>query len=140
VTTIFKDLSAALEARLATLSGLPAVAWPNLNYVPTLGTLFIRPTILPAETVGATMGTSTGTDSQSGIYQIDIFAPSGVGRSATTTLADAIADHFSPLTELTYNSQIVTIISVSQGVAYVEDAWYHTPIEIKYLSYTTARP
>jgi len=42
------------------MSGLPAVAWENTVYVPTKGTPFIRPTLLPADTAGATMTTDMG--------------------------------------------------------------------------------
>ena len=35
MTNIFTNIEACLNSRLATLSGLPAVQWPNTNYMPT---------------------------------------------------------------------------------------------------------
>lgn len=135
MTTYFLDIRAALDARLNTLSGLPPVAWPNTRYEPVYNTLWLRPTLLPSGTRAATMTE----DMHTGIYQIDIFAPIGTGPAATDAMADAIADHFKPLTSLTSGSATVRCITVSRRVATTDDAWYHTIIEVSYLSLTPNR-
>lgn len=138
--TVFNDIEAALNARLDSLAGSTDVAWQNDQYKPVLGTSYLRPTVLPAETFGATIGpSSVGSDNNSGIYQIDIFTKAGVGGAASRTLADSIADHFKPGTELTYNSQLTRCISVSQLSPIEGKGWYHRPIEIRYLAITIKR-
>jgi len=127
LSTAISDIFNAFTARLNTMSGLPAVAWENTVYVPTKGTPFIRPTLLPADTAGATMTT----DKYSGIFQIDVYEPAGAGWSAMVALLDAIADHFKPVTELTVNTTTVRCLTVSD--------WYHGIVEIRYLSTTTKR-
>ena len=87
----FTDISAALDARTNSLS-LPT-AWENLEFTPTTGVLFLRPTLMPAYTEQAGLG-ANGLDEHGGIYQIDIIAPSANGKGTATIKADVIADHF----------------------------------------------
>jgi len=138
MSTVFFNLQAALHSRLSTMTSVPPVAWPNYGYTPTAGTLWLRPTVLPADTAAATMGDS-GTDEQTGVYQIDIFAPLDEGDGAARAMADALADRFKPVTELTYNGLTVRCISGSIGGLIREDNWLHLPVKIRYLSYTTKR-
>lgn len=120
------------------MASLPAVAWQNTDYQPVIGTSFLRPTLLPSETVGSSIG-ATGTDNNSGIYQIDVFTEASRGRGASNILEDLIADHFKANTDLTYNGVIVNIVSASILTARNEESWYHVPVEIRYLSFTTKR-
>lgn len=136
--TVFADISAALDARLNAMAGLPPVAWENTGYEPTTGTLFLRPTLLPADTAGATLS-DTGTDEHIGVYQVDVFAPLGEGKAEAVAMADSIAEQFKPVTELTYNSRLVRCVAVSRGVGSRDDSWYQIPVTVSYLSYTTKR-
>lgn len=137
--TVFRDISAALDDHLNSMVGLPDVAWENAAYEPTHGELYLRPTLLPAETYGATMGVS-GTDEHQGIYQVDIFSSLGAGKFQAIGMADTIADRFKPATELTYNSRLIRIIRVSRRAGIdLNDAWYQLPVDIYYLTHTTKR-
>lgn len=135
---MFLDVSAALDSRLNGMTDLPPVAWPNVAYEPTIGTLWLRPTLLPADTVAATLG-STGTDENLGVYQVSVFAPSGTGKGAAVVMADAIAERFKPMTKLTYNGLLVRCVTASIGSAVQNGDWYHVPVYINYLSHTTKR-
>ena len=134
----FLSISAALDARLNAMTSVPPVAWENLAYKPIKGTLYLRPTLLPAGTVGATVG-ATGTDEHVGIYQVDVMGDSGKGKNAAIVMADLIADQFKPVTELTHGGLTVRCVTVSRGRAQTEDDRYMIPVEIKYLSFTTKR-
>lgn len=79
MSTTFRDISAALSGRLNTLTGGTPIAWENSEYTPTMGTMFLRETLLPANTVQGSLGT-IGKDEHGGIYQVDIFAPKGSGK------------------------------------------------------------
>ena len=136
--SVFLDISAALDDRLNNMASLPPVAWPNLKYEPTKGTLYLRPTLLPAETFGETLG-SGGTDNNSGIYQVDVFSPADAGKNAAYVMADNIAEQFKPVTELTYNGRLVRCISVSIGATIADDDRFVLPVSIRYLALTTKR-
>lgn len=136
--TVFVDISAALDGRLNTMSSLPPVAWQNFKYEPVNGTLYLRPTLLPAETTASTLGT-IGTDENSGIYQVDIFAPSDTGKGEAYTMADSVADHFKPVTEIDYSGITVRCVSVSIGSTSQADGWFQVPVFVRYLALTTKR-
>jgi len=137
--SVFRDILYCLDAHLKTLVPLPPVAWENKNYKPVKDTLYLRPTILPAETVQATLG-DNGTDSNSGIYQIDVFTPSGKGIKAAIEMADKIANLFKRGTYITYNGRTVRVKSVGRERSSNDDnGWYIVPVVITYISFTEAR-
>jgi len=137
--SVFTDISIALDTRLGTLSSSPPVAWPNHEYKPVKDTLWIRPSLLPADTTAATIGATTSTDLNIGIYQVDVFAPASDGKSKAMIQADLIADHFKRDTELTYNSRTVVIKNVSQSPARIDGGWFQVPVNIEYYTFTTER-
>jgi len=137
--SVFLDISAALDYQLSIMAGLPPVAWENKTYDPVIGTLYVRPTLLPGETTQATLG-AQGEDQNIGIYQVDVFAPAGTGKNAAIVMADTIANHFKRGSDLVYNGRTVRIRNVSRLVGTNNaDGWYQIPIEILYISFTTAR-
>lgn len=134
MTTIFNDVQAALDTKLATITGT-SVAFPNVPYKPQAGTTYLRASFLPAETVQASMG-ANGKDETNGIYQIDVVVPRGTGRPQ---LIDTVADLFKRGTVLSYNSISVRVRSVSMSPAILDDEWYFVPISVNFQSYTEAR-
>ena len=133
------DISAALDAHLNTMVGLPPVAWENRSYTPVVGTLYVRPTNLQGVTIASSQSASKGQDVTIGVYQIDVFAEAGEGKNDAVTMADTIADQFKMDTELTYNSRLVRVASVSRGTANTADGWYQIPVEIVYNAYSARR-
>jgi hypothetical protein len=134
----FLGISAALDGHLSTMVGLPPVAWENVAYTPVDGTLYIRPTLLAGNTSGATLS-PTGTDQHVGIYQIDVFGDVDVGKNEAVVMADLIADHFKPVTEMTSGSILVRAITVSRRQGIREGSRWKIPVEVQYLSYTIKR-
>jgi len=135
--SVFYDLSYALDNNLNTMAGLPPVAWQNKGYKPVNGTLYLRPTLIPADSNVATIG--AGTDINQGIYQIDIFSPLDEGKNEAMLMSDAIAEQFKRDKELVYNGRTVTIRSTSQRIMPNDDSWAHYMVEVVYYSYTGKR-
>ncbi|HIF54728.1 MAG TPA: hypothetical protein EYF94_02655 [Porticoccaceae bacterium] len=131
--SIFSDIENALSA-YTNLLGMPT-AWQNTLFEPTLGTLYIRPSLLPAKTQPLVMS-DYATDKHSGIYQIDIIAPVDQGRRLAVVKADEIADHFQRGTDLNSGSTTTTVMSVSRGVGIRDGAWFVIPVEINFIAYT----
>jgi len=135
MSTFFNDIQAAFDTKLGQSVSDP-IAYPNIPYEPSAGTVFVRPSFLPAETSQASLGTN-GKDETVGIYQIEVVVPRGSGRPQSV---DAIADAFKRGTVLTYNDVNVRIRSVSIGVALVTDtAWYSVPVSVNFQTFTEAR-
>ena len=135
MSTLFNDLQAALDSRLATLSGGYPIAWPNVVYEPQAGVTYLRVSIIPGDTLQASLG-SIGKDVTECIYQIDVVTQRGTGRTAIT---DSIADHFKRGSVLTYNSTKLRVRSVSIGPAINEDAWQFVPVSVSVQTYSEAR-
>lgn len=135
MSTFFTDIAGALRTRLSTLASSPPVAWQNINYKPNSKVLYLRETILPGETLQASMG-DDGKDIHNGLYQIDVFIPEGQGRS---TWPDDIADHFKRGTVLTQNLVDVRIRSVSIGTGFKDENFYIVPVTVSWQTFTGAR-
>lgn len=137
--SVFLDISAALDDRLNTLDSKAPKAWENRPYKPVNGTMYLRQSLIPGDVEQATLG-ETGTDRQVGIYQIDVFTPSGKGGKQGIKLADKVANHFKRGTDLTYNSRTVRVRSVGRETAVNnDDGWLQIPVVITYVAYTEAR-
>ena len=138
MSTVFADISSALDSQLNTLTGQSPIAWENTAYIPVKDTLYLRPTILPALTIQAGLGTS-GLDEYVGIYQIDIFAPAGKGRGEAEIKADAVADHFKRGTDLSKNGKTVRLGNVSRNSGIKDEDRFIISISINYMAHVTPR-
>jgi hypothetical protein len=135
MSTHFNDIQAALDTKLATLTGTP-VAFPNIPYEPKAGTAYIRANFLPSETQQASMG-DNGKDLTTGLYRLSLFVPKGSGRPSQL---DTLGDLFKRGTTLTYNGVNVRVRAVSIGSPLETDsAWYSIPVTVNFYTYTEAR-
>lgn len=134
-STSFLDISAALDEHLNLMVGVPPVAWPNHKYEPVEDTLYLRPTNLQGETIPV-----TDRDQTTGIYQIDIFSPSGEGKNEAVVMSDTVADRFKQNITFTYGGVTVEVKSVSRAtISNNENGWSHLMIEVEYYSFTVRR-
>jgi hypothetical protein len=129
----FANIQVALDTRLSTLSGLPAVAWPNVATTPAEGTTYLRPTLLPA---ASQLGGLTDNRVHKGIYQIDIFVQLEKGASALLALQDSITTHFEADRDLVVSGTTVFIQAVSPSRGIRDDSWYMGFVEINYICYS----
>lgn len=132
MSTVFSDIQAALETRLSTVPGLPDVAWENVHYKPTKGTPFVRPTNISGD---SPLDTMDGSQQNNGIYQIDLYYPTSNGVGTLLTMLDTIYTSFKSSNELTVNTTVVLIKSVSRTRIDRDEAWATGSIEISYRSY-----
>lgn len=131
---VFKDLQAALETRLSTLSGLPEVAWANTAFKPTEDTAFFRPFIVPAS--GESL-TQNRLQLNTGLFIIDTFVPSEKGTAALNTLVDAVYDHFMAVNTVTSGTTEVELVGINRMLAERDEAWFKGGVEIQYMVYST---
>lgn len=131
----FTDISAALDSRLNAFG--KTTAWQNKNFKPKTGQTYLKPELLPADSVNLTIEGLSAIE-HLGVYQVDIVAPINKGKSEGLTLADGLASHYSNVT-VDYNGVKAVIKSISIGTARRDDSWYITPIFIEYRAITPAR-
>jgi hypothetical protein len=136
--TVFTDISAGLDGHLNTMTNKPPVSWENKKYKPVNDVLYVRPTILPADTDQASLG-SNGQDLNTGIYQVDVLAPAGKGKKTAYEMADLIADRFKRGTDIVENSRTITVVRASRGTGFNDGDRYIVSVSIEYRAFTQAR-
>jgi hypothetical protein len=109
------------------------VQYPNVAYVPQIGTDYIKVDLLPAETRQSDLG-SGFRNRHTGIYQILIFTQTGSGSVSSKTIIDNLRTYFATATAISYNGVDIRI-SKFQINNYMEDAdWFIQPVSIYYRS------
>lgn len=129
------DLRTALESRLATLPGLPAVAWENVEYTEREGVPYLEPRLLPAEDVFSPTS-ATGATVAAGIYQVIISVPTGRGRAEYAELLDALRAHFPRALTLDHGDARVVVHKVWAGAGYRRGAFMRVPVSVRYRAIT----
>lgn len=145
--SVYDDIRSALETRLATTVGIPAIAYENTLYKPTTGTAFIQPRMVFSSRVPATRGLnqSTGKPHQQryrGVFQILLHYPEGVGPGASQDMVNTIIDRFEAATDISFTNSdpktiYVTVDYAEQMGAYNKSPWYVTPVNINWYCYDT---
>jgi hypothetical protein len=138
MSTVFSDISHALDAHLGVMAALPPVAWQNVSYAPVSGVLYLRPTLLPAPTRQAGLG-DAGLDEYQGVYQVDVFAAVGGGREVAEAQADVIGDHFKRGTSLVRGTTSLRLRDVSRTAGTIDGDRFAISISINYLAYLPPR-
>lgn len=136
MASYFNDIRSALENHLYVLANSESlmVAWDGQSYSVSDGE-YLRPTFLPGETVQQSLG-SSGMDSISGVFQIDVITPKGSPRSRTP---DEIADHFRRGLTLTEGRTRVRLRTTSISTTTHDEAWSITPVSVSCDTYLEPR-
>ena len=135
--SVFSDIRTALESQIASVTGIPSAAnrsWENVRFEPTTGTPWVRMTLLPGESRPAIRGENPVL-SYLGLFQVDVFEPSGGGPRTADTLADAIRDQFSSGTDITVNTTTTRIRWSERLPGRLDPPWYMVPIQISWYTY-----
>jgi hypothetical protein len=130
---VFTNIEAALNTKLSTLTSSPPVQWPNMDYSPAQGTVYLRPTVMPAT---GDLATLQGQYLHKGLYQIDVFCPINKGIATLTGWLDAIQALFTATKQLTAGTDTVFIQHVSMGKSDRQEGWFVGFITIQYICYS----
>lgn len=96
----------ALLTRLQTVVSEDIIAQENVQFTPSDGIPWVRETLLPGTPDRAEMMTD-GRFRQIGVYQVDVFVPSGIGPDVADTIAESIAEAYTVGSG--YTSEDVTV-------------------------------
>lgn len=98
---MYAEIQAALDAQLATVTGLPELQRENtrLNRGGRATTPFTRATFLPGQATQLTVG-QNGVNRYSGLYQVDLFYPMDTGAATINAMADSVLAAFPRATVL----------------------------------------
>lgn len=127
------DIAAALAVRLGAWADAEsiAVAWENVPFTPPADTIYLAVHDMPATPRTLDLGLRCRV--YSGVYQINIVAPVGTGRSAAVTLAGRVAELFPEGQEVEGNGFICSISGapgIFRGIS--TDVSYTVPVSLNY--------
>ena len=131
----------ALLTRLASLTLSPArpIAWPGASYTPTVGTIYLAPSILWNSSERGEIG-SAAARRHVGIFQVNVRGPAIGNPETDAEIADRIIEHFDRQV-ITLNSITVRIGSFNggravpwRGQAIPDDGWRLIPVSIPFWS------
>lgn len=139
---MYADIRAALEARLATVSGLPDAdhrAVENTRYEPRVGETWLRHRLAPADERLLTMPAQGGWKQVDGAWRLLLHFPLDTGTTAGDTLSAAIVLAFPPGLTLTSGAVTVRIDSSRRwsGGRDIEEGWYTIPIDVRWHVWAT---
>ena len=134
---VYTNIQAALDTELNTISGSPSIAWPNTNFTPTQGTLYLAPNLLP---LVSSLETLNDYHRYSGIYQVDILVPLEKGTATLNLWCDRVHDLFPANTTLSSGGDTILIQNINRGLT-VRDSdnnheYYRSSIDINFIVYT----
>lgn len=122
-------LLTAIYTKIGTIAGLPAIAYPNVNFTPTGD--YVAAYVLPAETVNECID---GGIYKSGVIQIDCVTADKVGELKAARYADLIISAFPVGTVITAGVTVNRPTYASGGMA-TGDGHYKIPVTIRYRAY-----
>jgi len=126
----------ALEKHLQT-SSITQIAWEYVHFTKPDSGIWVRCTMLPAETTRAALS-KQGYSLYQGIFAVDVFGPLGVGTGSQMIAVQEIVDLFKDTVTLQETTVCVRIDGASILPAINDTKFYQIPIRIKYHAHLVA--
>lgn len=130
---MYSEIQSALDARLATVTGLPELQTENkrVNRDGKSKTPFARGTLLPNQATQLTVG-KNGVNTYSGLYQVDLFYPIDSGVTAANSMADAVMEKFVRGDTLTVGGITVHITISWREAGRRDEPFYAVPVLVQW--------
>ena len=120
-----------LDAQLATVPGLPSFQAENKRTKAGSTSAFSRSTLLPARPDLLSIGVNSVAELR-GLYQVDLYYPTGEGTANADAMADAIVAAFPRSVQLESGAVNVRVRMVWRQAAQVIDTFYSCPVVVEW--------
>lgn len=139
MASIYSDIRAALETHLSNISGIPSIAYENVQFNPSTDASFVRCQLLPTTRRPAHRGLNPQ-QRYDGVFTVFCYAKEGNGPAAADAIANAVIDAFEATTDISYtNSSSETIILsvdyVEREQGILDNPWYYVPVNVNWYIY-----
>jgi len=139
MASIYRDIRAALETKLAAVSGIPAISYENVSYDRVNGTSYVETYFVPQARRPAVRGLNPQ-QRYDGVFTVVCYAPEGNGPGAADDIADKVLDAFEATTDVSYTPSGGSEIKVSIDYAEREGGgldtpFYYVPVNIGFYIY-----
>ena len=137
---IYDSIRAALETKLSQALGAVPIAYENVSFEPTTGTLFVKPTFIPTTTQPATRGL-TPQLLYEGVFNVMVYATEGNGPSQADNSCNTITNAFAATTDISIvvgaDTFIVRIRYAERQQGRIDTPWYTVPVNIGWFIYAS---
>ena len=124
------EVRSALLTQLKNVVRGTLIAEENKQFTPSDGTPWVRETLLPGIPNRVEI-MQDGRSRQVGVYQVDVFTPSGIGTGIADALSTTIGDAF--VVGSSFGTSVIVVIQRVYGQPGREDGdWYHKPLVIEW--------
>lgn len=135
--SVYTNIQAALDTKLYNEAGATDVAWPNTDFTPTQGEVYLEPILLP---VSSNLETLNDYHRYVGIYQINVSTPAEFGPAVLNTWLGDLHDAFLSAGSLTAGGDTILIQNIDRGPTQMDTTggleYYRSNIDINFLVYT----
>lgn len=132
--TVMNSIRAALENHLLGTSGLPSVAFPNVQFDPNIHELFIRSYFAPVSRRPANLGPSP-LQRYDGLYTLNVCHRSGSGEGENLQVVDALLSRFDATVDILHGDVKIGISFSESGVGYPDSPFYCIPVVVSWFTY-----
>lgn len=133
--SVYDDIRAAFEVKLAAISGLPDVAWENVSFNPDTSSSYVKPRMVPTVREPAVRGLNPQIYYQ-GYFLVECCVPEGTGPSEADALADTIIEAFEATTDISHNGTITSIRYAERDLGTQEGSHFCVPVRIGFYIYS----
>lgn len=137
----YRIITNILDDQLATIANLPVIVKENeelsraVNTSTSISrTSYLRATLLPAITETLSVGL-TGKDKFNGLYQVDVFIPTGDSHDGANWITDEIIKAFPKKTLITADGITLRVANHWRETSTQSTEWYITPVVIQWETY-----
>jgi len=138
VASIYQDIRAALETRLAATNNLPTqIAYENVSFEPTTGTSWMRPMFLPTSRFPDVRGLNPQQRYQ-GLFRVQVYCPEGNGPSTCEGFANTLIEAFEATTKFDYTGSRTITVNIDYAQrqqGFLDTPWYYVPVVIAWYCY-----
>lgn len=134
--TIVNDIREALESHLDDATGLPAIAYPNVDFEQAPGTAHIRVEFIPTSRRPANRGPNPQHRHQ-GLFVMTVCVPEQKGAGAGLNYVDDLLARFNGSTDVAGDAVTVSIDYSESGAPFYEAPFYCIPVSVAWYVYET---
>jgi hypothetical protein len=139
MASIYRDIRAALETKLAAVSGIPAISHENVSFDRTNGTSYVETFFVPQSRRPAVRGLNPQ-QRYGGVFTVVCYAAEGNGPGVADEIADKVLNAFEATTDVSYTNSDTETILVSIDYAEREGGgldtpFYYVPVNIGFYIY-----
>jgi hypothetical protein len=134
MASVYSEIRAVFETRLAAIPGIPTIAWENVSFDPNTNQSYVKPRMVPTVREPAVRGLNPQIYYQ-GYYLFDVYTPEGSGPSVADDLADLIIEQFEATTDITDGNIIVPLRYAERDLGVKEGAFYKTTVRVGWYYY-----